>query len=49
MSAGIFADEAPRYWAKGLSVVPVRPGTKQPSINKWSSFAANLPKEARRN
>lgn len=45
----VFRDNAQRYWGRGLSAVPVKPGTKQPSIDHWSSYQSNLPKEDRRN
>ncbi|HRI76624.1 MAG TPA: bifunctional DNA primase/polymerase [Alphaproteobacteria bacterium] len=42
MSKKTFKTEAPKYWSKNLSVVPVPPGTKQ-SIGGWQHYQNNLP------
>jgi hypothetical protein len=47
-STKIFSSNAGRYWQQGLSVLPVIPGTKQPSIPKWTSYSGALPKTERR-
>lgn len=41
-----FRDEAPKYWAHGLSVLPTEPGTKQPakSIKGWQGYLAAPPR-----
>jgi len=43
----IFADNAPKYWSRGFSVLPVKPGTKQPepSIKGWQGYLASIPNE----
>lgn len=40
-----FRENAPLYWDRGLSVVPVEPGSKKPApgIGSWSGFNNNLP------
>jgi hypothetical protein len=38
-----FTEHAPKYWERGLSVIPVKPNSKQPAIKKWSGFNMNLP------
>lgn len=43
MSKGIFADTAPRYWAKGLPVIPLKVGDKMPAINGWQVFSTRMP------
>lgn len=48
MSTPIFHTEADRYWNKELVAIPVEPGTKKPSIPKWTSYIKNLPSEARK-
>jgi hypothetical protein len=44
----IFRDLAPSYWKSGFSAIPVRPGTKKPTISGWSGFNVNLPGEKNR-
>ncbi|BCJ91794.1 hypothetical protein IZ6_25290 [Terrihabitans soli] len=41
----IFANEAPRYWAAGLPVIPLRVRDKMPAINRWQLFADTMPTE----
>lgn len=48
MSKGIFRENAQDYWDQGIVAVPVRPGTKQPSIPRWSSYITNMPNQERR-
>jgi P4 family phage/plasmid primase-like protien len=48
MTAKIFADHAPSYWAAGLPVIPLRPKSKIPGPVRWQTFAAQLPDEATR-
>ncbi len=38
MSPSNFADTAPLYRARGLSVVPIQPSTKKPAIGGWSGM-----------
>ncbi|MCV0350207.1 MAG: bifunctional DNA primase/polymerase [Nitratireductor sp.] len=42
---GIFATEAPRYWALGKPVIPLRVGFKRPWIDAWQVFADRMPTE----
>lgn len=44
----IFASEAPRYWASGLSVIPLRIREKRPVMDAWSQFAERLPTDIER-
>ncbi|QFR33831.1 bifunctional DNA primase/polymerase [Ancylobacter sp. TS-1] len=48
MGADIFATEAPKYWDKGLPIVPVEPGTKRParSLKGWDGFLSSPASEA---
>src|SRR4051794_352677 len=41
--AGIFASNAPKYWAAGLPVIPLVKGEKRPAINGWQRFAEHMP------
>lgn len=43
----IFAEIAPKMWAKHYRVVPIRPGTKKPSIDAWPGYLSDVPGEAR--
>jgi len=43
-----FADNAEKYWEKGLDVVPCKPGTKRPSIPNWQGFLTNQPSQKTR-
>lgn len=38
MSSNIFADNAPLYWAAGLQVIPLRPGSKRPFFQDWNRY-----------
>lgn len=42
----VFATYAPKLWKLGHRVVPIRPGTKRPSIVKWEGYVAAVPSEA---
>lgn len=48
MGSDIFRDLAPAYWERGLSALPVKPGSKRPAVDKWTSYQANLPSPSRR-
>ncbi|MBT7487170.1 MAG: hypothetical protein HN673_12440 [Rhodospirillales bacterium] len=39
----LFQSNAPKYWDRGLSVIPVKLNTKRPAIQKWSGYNVNLP------
>lgn len=43
----IFAEIAPKMWAKRYPVVPIRPGTKKPSFDGWTGYLSSIPSEAR--
>ncbi len=43
MSGEIFANTAPKYWARGIPVIPLRPMDKRPMVDKWSQYADKLP------
>lgn len=47
MNSNIFADEAPKYWGKDLTVTPIPLGTKR-GIQKWLHFIDQVPSEANR-
>lgn len=40
---GIFASEAPKYWALGKPAIPLRVGFKNPWIDAWQVFADRMP------
>lgn len=42
---GIFATEAPKYWAFGKPAIPLRVGFKNPWIDAWQVFADRMPTE----
>lgn len=42
---GIFASEAPKYWALGKPAIPLRVGFKNPWIDAWQVFADRMPTE----
>lgn len=48
MSNNIFAENAPRYWAARLPVIPLRPRQKAPVPNGWQIFCSQMPDEATR-
>lgn len=48
MASEFFGGLAPAYWERGLSALPVKPATKQPSIKEWTSYQSNLPSQSRR-
>lgn len=48
MNKGVFATEAQKYWAVGLSALPEKPGEKKPAIANWTSYQANPPSKDRR-
>lgn len=41
----IFFNEAPKYWAVNLPVIPLMKGEKRPAINRWQLFADTAPNE----
>lgn len=41
--SNIFAENAPRYWAAGLPVIPLKPKQKMPAPNAWQAYAATMP------
>lgn len=41
----MFKDFAPKYWAAGLPVMPLRPQTKVPALNSWQAYCAAMPTE----
>ncbi|WP_029084474.1 bifunctional DNA primase/polymerase [Bradyrhizobium sp. th.b2] len=45
-----FGNDAERYWAKPLSVIPLEPATKRPAfeITNWTGYCDNLPKPDKR-
>lgn len=43
-SSNVFSDHAEEYWRSGFSVVPVKPGSKQPAISRWTGYNNNIPK-----
>jgi len=42
---GIFASEAPKFWALGKPAIPLRIGFKRPWIDAWQVFADRMPTE----
>jgi Bifunctional DNA primase/polymerase, N-terminal len=44
-AAGPFGTDAPKYWALGLSVVPLQPGSKRPAqeISGWQGYVNEPP------
>ncbi|PHJ50580.1 hypothetical protein VF02_38125, partial [Nostoc linckia z1] len=46
--SGDFTSIAPNYWAAGLSVVPIKPGTKNAAVMNWPAYAGSLPSEVNR-
>ena len=50
MSDDVFGNEAPKYWARNLPVVPIEPGTKRPPIEMkgWQGNLGALPNEQKR-
>jgi hypothetical protein len=43
--SGPFGENAARYWAAGLPVIPLHQRDKMPSLNSWSSFCVVMPSE----
>lgn len=41
----IFKDNAPKYWAVGLPVMPLRPNSKIPFLTSWQSYSTQMPSE----
>ena len=41
----IFALEAPKYWAHGIPVMPLRPMSKRPFLNQWQHLCHQMPTE----
>lgn len=44
--SGIFATEAPKYWARNIPAIPIIRQTKRPAIAGWQVFADRMPTEA---
>lgn len=44
----MFSEYAPRYWAKNLPVMPLRPQSKVPWLTSWQTFCTTMPPEAAR-
>lgn len=42
----IFSNTAPRYWAKGLPVIPLRVGEKRPFFDDWQQWSSKMPTAA---
>ena len=42
----IFANTAPRYWAKGLPVIPLRVAEKRPFFDDWQQWCSKMPSPA---
>ncbi|MDR3436421.1 phage/plasmid primase, P4 family [Telmatospirillum sp.] len=47
---GIFSDNAPKYWAAGLPVIPIHPfnapvksAGKRPAVNEWQQLSHRMP------
>jgi hypothetical protein len=47
MTTNVFAEIAPLLWAHGYRAVPIRPGTKKPSFEKWQGYVSAVPSPAR--
>lgn len=48
MSQGIFASEAPKYWERGMSAIPLHAQQKFPVPKGWSRWSdTEIPEEAR--
>lgn len=39
----MFSDFAPKYWAAGLPVMPLRPAAKIPALPSWQMLCAEMP------
>ena len=39
----MFREVAPKHWAAGLPVIPLKPKQKMPAPNAWQSFATQMP------
>jgi P4 family phage/plasmid primase-like protien len=37
-----FGETAPKYWAKGLSVIPVEPRSKTPAVSGWPGYLGGV-------
>lgn len=44
----MFSSLAPKYWEKGISVIPLKYKSKIPVLNNWSRFCSELPTEDER-
>lgn len=42
----MFSNVAPRYWAAGLPVIPLKPRQKMPAPNAWQTYGISMPDEA---
>lgn len=45
MSALLFGEWAPKYWAGGLPVIPIMKGFKRPAISAWQVYGDRFPTE----
>jgi putative DNA primase/helicase len=43
---GIFAENCRKYWDAGLPVIPLMTGQKRPCIDKWQTYANQMPSDA---
>src|SRR5690606_39729291 len=41
----LFSAVAPRHWAAGLPVIPLKPRQKMPAPNAWQAFGLAMPDE----
>src|SRR5947209_7885970 len=48
MSAAVFRNSAPAFWARGLSVIPVERETKRPigALGNWAGYCNNMPSDS---
>lgn len=44
----MFSQHAQKYWNQGLPAIPLRPNAKIPALNRWQTYAANMPTEQER-
>lgn len=41
----MFSENAPKYWAKNVPVIPLRPRQKIPAVMHWSVFGSSMPSD----
>lgn len=46
MVDNIFRDYAPKYWAVGLPVIPLKQSDKMPLTDGWSFYSSHMPNQA---